>query len=161
MIEVKVKGDWPETAIQDMKEIRSKIDEFNLDSPRILLIGPRHLLNNLDMQSSEEPDFTYMRLLQKKEIIDGNIRWSSNDKFAILYAYVINHNLFPKITFDDTASVKIIGIRSIRNQIMQAITCAGCGKETEVPFGDQDGNYFKWSKCECGHETEIKSLREG
>jgi len=156
MIEINVIGDWPETSIEDICNVRNKINEFNLDAPRVVLIGPNHLLNNLDAQY-EEAALTYMSVLKENKLIDKDIRFRTNDKFAILYAYSLNAKNFPKINFE-TAQVKITNIRSVLNRNTQIVTCSECGHEGEIPLGDRDGDYYLWFKCgECRHETKIRS----
>ena len=155
MIEIKLAGDWPETAIQDITEARSKIDEFNLDSPRVLLIGPKHLLNNLDARY-EDSIFTYMSMLRENGLIRGNIRVNSDDMFAILYAYSLKKEDFPKIGFE-TAEVKLTNIRSIRNKVMRSVTCSKCDLELEVPRSNRWGDDMLYFICRCGHENTIQS----
>lgn len=153
MIEVKIEGNWPETAIKDIGEVRSKLMEFNLDSPRILLIGPHHLLNNLDARY-EETLSTYRTMLKENGLINDDIRLRTDDKFAILYGYSLNTENFPKIDFE-TAKIKINNIRSVRNKNTQKIVCPECEKEIEIPLGNREGDYYKWCKCGCGYEVTI------
>jgi hypothetical protein len=155
MIEVKLNGDWPETAIQDINEAYSKIMEFNLDSPRVLLIGPHHLLNSLDARY-EDTIFTYMSMLKENKLIKDDIRFQSDDRFAILYAYSLNKEDFPKIRFE-TAEVKLTNIRSLRNRIMMSFTCSKCDLESEVPRSNRWGDDILYVICRCGHENTVQS----
>jgi len=33
--------------------------------------------------------------------------------------------------------------------------CGGCKTERVVPEKNQDGIFYKWYRCVCGHETEL------
>jgi len=158
MIEVKAIGNWPETAIEDVCKAHDKINEFNLDPSRILLIGPNHLLGNLDAQY-EKAALTYMSVLKENKLIDDDLRIRTGDKFAILYAYSLDADGFPKIGFE-TAQVKITNIRSVLNVNIQEVTCPECGKKSEIPLGNRDGTHYKWCKCKCGHEIDLHSSNQ-
>lgn len=157
MFEVKLKGDWPETAIQDINKAHIILTKFNLESPTVLLIGPRHLLHNLDARY-KETTFTYMTILKKNGLIDNNIQLRSKhseEKFAILFAYSLNKNNFPEIVFE-TTQIKLTNIRSVRNTKTQKILCPNCGEETEMPLSGRDGTLYEYMKCKCGQEVTIK-----
>lgn len=112
MIEVKVKGDWPKTAPKDIYKVCEKVREFNLDNPRTLLVGPKHLLNNLDAQYGHTT-WSYATFLKKAGGFNDIMRLDTDDSFAMFYAYTINLEKYPKIGFR-VETIKIIGIKSLR-----------------------------------------------
>ncbi len=111
--EIESVGSWPEKAWDDIINIKIKLFEKGLFEPEMILIGPKHILNNLDAMIPGTA-CTIATALIDNGLLKKIIRVESDEDFLIVFARSDNI-VFPNISSFSTA-VKITGVNSLRNR---------------------------------------------
>ena len=113
MSETSVSGRWPETSIEDVYNAWKKLGGVSLKNSKVVLIGPKHLINNLDAQY-EKTTWTYASIIKQNLLLDGIIRLRSDNSIVLLCTYKINTDNYPEISFHNTC-VKILGVNRVNS----------------------------------------------
>lgn len=105
MIEVKMGGGWPETAIADVHAAWEKLGGLELKDSKVILIGPESITRSLDAIYGMTT-WTYASIIKQNLGIDRVIHLRQEGNYVLLYSYEINADNYPELALDGKA-VKI------------------------------------------------------
>ncbi len=110
--EIIASGKWPETSLVDVYHAWERLGGLTPKYSKTILVGPKRLLNILDVLY-KETTWTYASILKQNLNLDDIIRIESEDSNILLYNYDIDPEAYPEIGLCGT-SVKILGVTRSR-----------------------------------------------